>query len=196
MLYEFRNYNKHGNIRTRIIPWPNGKAFGINPKGLGNYIGVRIFKYEYKHELYPPGLIIVIPPTADGKGKNPFLRGVSDIFNLAADPPLVHNQDTVAHPEEFRQFGRDHDDGLAPGRQLVYQLVDFILGADVDPAGGFVKDNHLGIRLEPFGEHDLLLVSPRKIPCRLFPVGDLDCQVISVKRERASLPPALNKGKP
>jgi hypothetical protein len=57
MLYEFQNYNKHGNIRTRIIPWPNGKAFGINPKGLGSYIGVKVFKYEYKHEILPPGLI-------------------------------------------------------------------------------------------------------------------------------------------
>ena len=57
MLYEFKNYNKHGNVRTRIIPWPNGKAFGINPKGLGSYIGVKVFKYEYKHEILPPGLI-------------------------------------------------------------------------------------------------------------------------------------------
>ena len=57
MLYEFKNYNKHGNIRTRVIPWPNGKAFGINPNGLGGYIGVKIFKYEYKHELNPPSLM-------------------------------------------------------------------------------------------------------------------------------------------
>ena len=57
MLYEFSNYNKHGNIRTRIIPWPTGKAFGINPKGLGGYIGVSVFKYEYTHELNPPGLM-------------------------------------------------------------------------------------------------------------------------------------------
>ena len=56
MLYEFSHHNKHGNIRTRIIPWPNGKAFGINPKGLGGYIGVKIFKYEYHHEINPPSL--------------------------------------------------------------------------------------------------------------------------------------------
>ena len=57
MLYEFSNYNKHGNIRTRVIPWPTGKAFGINPKGLGSYVGVSVFKYEYKHELNPPSLV-------------------------------------------------------------------------------------------------------------------------------------------
>ena len=57
MLYEFKNYNKHGNIRTRIISCPKGKAFGVNPNGLGGYIGVKVFKYEYKHELNPPSLM-------------------------------------------------------------------------------------------------------------------------------------------
>ena len=57
MLYEFSNHNKHGNIRTRVIPWPKGKAFGVNPRGLGGFIGVKVFKYEYHHELNPPGLV-------------------------------------------------------------------------------------------------------------------------------------------
>jgi hypothetical protein len=57
MLYEFSNYNKHGNIRTRVIPWPKGKAFGINPSGFGGYIGVKVFKYEYEGEIIPPSLI-------------------------------------------------------------------------------------------------------------------------------------------
>ncbi len=56
MLYEFSNHNKHGNIRTRIIPWPKGKAFGVNPRGLGGFISVKVFKYEYHHELNPPSL--------------------------------------------------------------------------------------------------------------------------------------------
>jgi len=56
MLYEFSNLNKHGNIRTRVISWPKGKAFGINPKGFGKSIAVRVFKYEYHHELNPPSL--------------------------------------------------------------------------------------------------------------------------------------------
>ena len=59
MLYEFKNYNKHGNVRTRIVPGSKGKAFSVNPKGLGNYIGVRVFKYEYKHELMPPSLLSI-----------------------------------------------------------------------------------------------------------------------------------------
>ena len=56
MLYEFSNHNKHGNIRSRIVSWPKGKAFGVNPKGFGNFIAVKVFKYEYHHELIPPSL--------------------------------------------------------------------------------------------------------------------------------------------
>ena len=56
MLYEFSNLNKHGNIRTRVVSWPKGKAFGINPKGFGSFIAVKVFKYEYHHELNPPSL--------------------------------------------------------------------------------------------------------------------------------------------
>jgi len=56
MLYEFSNLNKHGNIRSRIVSWPKGKAFGINPKGFGTFIAVKVFKYEYHHEINPPSL--------------------------------------------------------------------------------------------------------------------------------------------
>ena len=56
MLYEFSNLNKHGNIRSRVISWPKGKAFGINPNGFGSFIAVKVFKYEYHHEINPPSL--------------------------------------------------------------------------------------------------------------------------------------------
>jgi len=58
-LYEFQNYNKYGNVRTRLVSSPKGKSFEVNPKGLGGYIGVRMFKYEHKHPIYPPSLIVI-----------------------------------------------------------------------------------------------------------------------------------------
>ena len=56
MLYKFTNKNKYGGLRSRIIYHPDGKGFGINPKGLGNYISVNIFKYIYNHPVLPPSL--------------------------------------------------------------------------------------------------------------------------------------------
>ena len=59
MLYEFSNLNKHGNIRTRVISWPKGKAFGVNPKGFGNFIAVKVFKYKYTQKINPPSLATI-----------------------------------------------------------------------------------------------------------------------------------------
>ena len=54
-LWEFANKNKHGNIRTRIIYRPDGEAFGFKPKGLGNFVAVKRFKYMSKSP-FTPGL--------------------------------------------------------------------------------------------------------------------------------------------
>ena len=39
------------------------------------------------------------------------------------------------------------------------ESVNLVLGADIDAAGRFVENNHVGIALKPLGEHDLLLVA-------------------------------------
>lgn len=61
-LWSFSNLNKYGNIRTRIVHRPDGEPFSINPKGFGPFIAVSRYRYEYKHELLPPGLV-----TSNGK---------------------------------------------------------------------------------------------------------------------------------
>tara|TARA_R100001443_G_C3241077_1_gene150774 strand:- start:78 stop:515 length:438 start_codon:yes stop_codon:yes gene_type:complete len=54
-LWEFTNFNKYGNPRTRIFHTPEGKAFSHGP-GFGSTF-VRRYKYEYKGEVIPPGLL-------------------------------------------------------------------------------------------------------------------------------------------
>jgi hypothetical protein len=56
-LLEFTNLNKHCNLRTRIIH--SKGAFGVNPKGLGSFIHVNTFKYEYNHPVLPPNLFVL-----------------------------------------------------------------------------------------------------------------------------------------
>ena len=45
MLWKFTNKNKYGNLRSRIVYRPDGEPFSYNPKGLGNFVAVRSFKY-------------------------------------------------------------------------------------------------------------------------------------------------------
>lgn len=52
-LFEFTNFNKHGNIRTRIIH-RDTPTFGFNPKGFGKMVQVKRFVYEVEDSLVPP----------------------------------------------------------------------------------------------------------------------------------------------
>ena len=54
-LWKFSNYNKHGNVRTRIIH-TEGSQLSLNPKGLGKFVMARIFLYEVEESLIPPRL--------------------------------------------------------------------------------------------------------------------------------------------
>ena len=75
---------------------------------------------------------------------------------------LAHDQDAVAHGQHLRQVRADEDDRHAPRRQIVDQLMDLHLGADVDTTSRFVEDHHFGVRLQPLADDDLLLVAPGK----------------------------------
>ncbi len=75
---------------------------------------------------------------------------------------LAHDDDAVAHAEDFGQFGRDHDDREALGDQFGHEVVHGGLGADVDALGRLVEDDHLGLGRQPFGDHHLLLVAARQ----------------------------------
>ena len=59
---------------------------------------------------------------------------------LAGELALVHDQDAVAHAEDFFQVAGDHQDGDALLGELVHEGVDFALGADVDAARRLVED--------------------------------------------------------
>ena len=78
---------------------------------------------------------------------------------LADEQAVTHHQDAVGHPDHLGQLAGDHQHGDAVGGELAHQLVDRVLGADVDAAGGLVHQHDARSDAEPAGEHDLLLVA-------------------------------------
>ena len=54
-LWEFKNLNKHGNYRTRIIHTEG--ALSIPGDGFGPSVFVRRFKYKYEDPVMPPHLM-------------------------------------------------------------------------------------------------------------------------------------------
>jgi len=54
-LWKFKNLNKYGNIRTRIMHTEDSQ-FTYKPKGLGSFVGVSRFKYQSRSKYY--GLVV------------------------------------------------------------------------------------------------------------------------------------------
>src|SRR5512140_1110848 len=83
-------------------------------------------------------------------------------LNLSDNAAIAHDHDAVAHRDQFRHVGRDHDDALTLLEQVDHDLVNLFLGADVDAPGGLVKAKDVSLGGKPFSQHDLLLIAARE----------------------------------
>ena len=72
-LFKFQNLNKHGNLRTRIVHSPTSQ-FKYKCEGLGKFVNVQRFKYEYHHSHISPQMQVV------------------DMINLANKPKFQDSQ--------------------------------------------------------------------------------------------------------
>ena len=76
--------------------------------------------------------------------------------------PRVHHGDAIAHAEDLRQLGRDHDDRHAALGKLLHQLVDFRLRSDVDALRRLVENQERRLRRQPARQRHLLLIAARQ----------------------------------
>ena len=97
---------------------------------------------------------------------------------LPGHPAFAHDDDAVAHAQDFGQLRRDHDDRLAFPSELVHQGVDFALGPDVDAARGLVENEDVAVADEPFRDDHLLLVAAGQVPQQLLQGGRLDVELM------------------
>ena len=75
------------------------------------------------------------------------------------DLAAAHNDNAVTHAEDLRHFRGDHDNAFALLYQIVHDVVNLDLCANVDAAGRFVKDEDVGVRVDSLADNDLLLVT-------------------------------------
>src|SRR5699024_11856481 len=79
-----------------------------------------------------------------GERHDVFLGGVLAV-DEAGDAAVAHDHDPVGHTDDLAHFGGDHDDALALLGQFGGDAVDFIIGADVDAAGGIVQEDRKSV---------------------------------------------------
>ena len=92
------------------------------------------------------------------QGHDLFLAGSSGI-HFTGHTAAGHNHDPVADAQKFGHLRGDHNNGLSLVGQIQNELIDLILGANVDTAGRLVQQQHLRLSQQPAADNDLLLVA-------------------------------------
>ena len=151
--------------------------------------GVRILAVS---QSYPSGSALhnessARATSAERQRKDRVLRALG-ARQGASQPPRLHDRDAIAHAENLRHLGRDHEDRDAAFGEPSHQLVNLRLGADVHALRGLIEDQDLRMRLEPAREGDLLLVASRQRPHVGVDRSRLDAQVLDVRRARPAAP--------
>ena len=85
------------------------------------------------------------------------------VGDLSDQSKAVHDQDAVGERDHFRHVAGDEKNGGALAGDLADELMQVGLGLDVDADRRLVDDEDLGLRREPFGDRNLLLVSAGEI---------------------------------
>src|SRR5450631_2304556 len=60
-------------------------------------------------------------------------------LKFAADPAFMHDQDTIAHPDNLLHVAGNHQHSDASIGKSPYEAVDFALGADVNPTRRLIE---------------------------------------------------------
>ena len=75
----------------------------------------------------------------------------------------------------------------ALGGDGAHELVDLLLGADVEAAGRVVEDEHPRLGVQPLGQHHLLLVAAGEVEAEGMDAGGADVQALDPARRQPAL---------
>ncbi len=90
------------------------------------------------------------------------LRGAER--HLADHPPFLHEGDPVARHLDLAQEVRVQEDGRAPGLEVADHVADEEAAEGVEPRGGLVEEDELGLAEERLGQPDPLLHALAVLP--------------------------------
>ena len=105
-LFKFQNLNKHGNLRTRIVHSPTSQ-FKYKCEGLGKFVNVQRFKYEYHHSHISPQMQV-------RKGERFIMPGNQKVHYETTFDDIVWIQPKkpkVKIPKDIFQFESKSDPG-------------------------------------------------------------------------------------
>ena len=87
------------------------------------------------------------------------LLGEFLLCKLSGQTLFTEYHNAVRHSQQLLHIGGDHDHALAFLAKAVHELIDLILCAHIDAAGGLVKDDNIGLGCQRLAHDHLLLVA-------------------------------------
>ena len=93
---------------------------------------------------------------------------------------MVHKDDSVAQGQDLRHFRGNKHDGKPLLCQIVDQLIDLVLRADIDAVGRLVHEEDGGLVHQPAGDDGLLLVAAGEAGDGRVDGRGLDIQLLGV----------------
>ena len=100
------------------------------------------------------------------------------MINLPCFDAFFDYTNVIAHIDNLRQLRGNHDDGLSLARKLGNEMVNFLLGADVNAARRFIENQHVHIAREPLCQNNFLLIAARQAVGRKTHVVCLDAKFL------------------
>ena len=111
-----------------------------------------------------------------GELHDPDLAGVL-AFDDAGHAAFVHDEDAIAHAQNFRQLGGNHHDRHPLPGEFGDQPVDLRLGADIDAARRLVENENARLGHQPPRDQHLLLIAAGEVDARLEEIGRAHAQL-------------------
>ena len=115
--------------------------------------------------------------------------GVGAMRDLA----VAHNENGVAESDRLLQSVRGQNDREALAGQAADELVNLLLGADVEASGWVIENENSGLGVQPFREDDLLLIAAGKVEAQGVDVRRADFEPGDPVRRNASLLPRVDQ---
>lgn len=122
-LFKFTHFNKHGNIRTRILHRPTTQFTISDPKVYGGFVNVQLFKYTYEHPTTPPTLHVengkkyILP-----SNQEVILETTMDDIEWIQTEPI--NRVTVYKKPQQVQTSWQFESTSSPGHFYTVKLID------------------------------------------------------------------------
>src|SRR6218665_3172965 len=133
--------------------------------------GPTVFRSSLKPRL---GLVeisgadtLIVSTLLDARGvPHDFGLGNFGAFEHAGQASLAHHHHAVAEANHLLHLRGNEDDGFALGGQRRDDVIDLLLGADIDAARRLIHDDDVGLALHGLAQHQLLLIATREPPDR------------------------------